>query len=349
MHTLEPIKQGASKAFDRRLLSRLTRLIAPPNVYRQCFHPRTLACCDSLAAADPKRAASDATPTLPPLALPPPLPGAASTLAVASCYRDLSAGSLFTHSPTASEFVRGDTHTHARCLLSSFFDSLLLHYISVHSLPQMEPIFQQREADLSSQQVRQLLLDNEPSPKNKRQRVMPPRSSKNRAREMIKSIREWETCSESSSLFQRAAAAIDQEFAGLSAEEIDHDEALDDTVEVDDTGSIHSAGDEGDGSDADDGSDNNSFVSKDSYQSGDSDWQPSGTTTPLSNEPYSENPSPQSSPAKSSVAGSSASASSTQDSCIDTFESTNNLDSEDPANFPDAPFTPNHLASYSVD
>ena len=121
MHTLEPIKQGASKAFDRRLLSRLTRLLAPPNVYRQCFHPRTLACCDSLAAADPKRAASDATPTLPPPELPPPLPGAASTLAVAACYRDLSAGSLFTHSPTASEFVRGDTHTHTRCLTVFFF------------------------------------------------------------------------------------------------------------------------------------------------------------------------------------------------------------------------------------
>lgn len=210
----------------------------------------------------------------------------------------------------------------------------------------MEPIFQQREADLSSQQVRQLLLDNEPSPKNKRQRVMPPRSSKNRAREMIKSIREWETCSESSSLFQRAATAIDQEFAGLSAEEIDHDEALDDAVEVDETGSIHSAGNN---SEADDGSDDDSFVSKDSYQSGDSDWEPSGTTTPLSNEPYSENPSPQSSPAKSSVAGSPASASSTQESCIDTLDSTNNLDSEDPANFPDAPFTPNHLANYSVD
>ena len=91
----------------------------------------------------------------------------------------------------------------------------------------MEPIFQQREADLSSEQVRQLLLDNEPSPENKRQRVMPPRSSKNRAREMIKNIREWETCSENSSLFQRAAAAIDQEFAGLSAEEIDTNARMD--------------------------------------------------------------------------------------------------------------------------
>ena len=210
----------------------------------------------------------------------------------------------------------------------------------------MEPIFQQREADLSTEQVRQLLLDNEPSPENKRQRVMPPRSSKNRAREMIKNIREWETGSENSSLFQRAAAAIDQEFAGLSAEEIDHDEALDDAVEVEDTGSIHSAGDD---SDADNGADDESFVSKDSYQSGDSDWEPSGTTTPLSNEAYSENISPQSSPAKSSVASSSRSCTPTEGSSIDTTEPPNNLDSEDPANFPGAHFTPNHFASYSVD
>ena len=143
----------------------------------------------------------------------------------------------------------------------------------------MQPVFFQRhEHELTSEQVQQLLQDRPRSPA-KRQRVMPPRGSKTRAVERMREIHEWETCSESSALFQQAAAALDAELAGLQPEErADPDSEPD----IDDAGSILDSAEDSDDS-------ANSFVSRDSWSSRDTEYEPSESTE--STEPTSAAPS----------------------------------------------------------
>lgn len=100
LHTLHPAAPSA-KAFDRRLLLRLAAVLQAPNLYRQSFHPRVLACCDELAAA-PHR--GPATPARLALQHPAARPDHA---VVSTCFSELSAASLFTHSAAAAEHTRG--------------------------------------------------------------------------------------------------------------------------------------------------------------------------------------------------------------------------------------------------
>lgn len=150
----------------------------------------------------------------------------------------------------------------------------------------MQSIFQRQQNEMTSAQVHELLQSSAASPTPpKRQRVLPARGSKTRAVQKIRDIREWETCSESSALFKRAAAVLDQELAGMRPEEIElgddeADAALDNgSIHDDDSEVTDRSGDESDGSD-------DSFVSRDSWDSRDTDWEPSNTEA-LS--PQSEN------------------------------------------------------------
>lgn len=107
LRSLEPIRLPNSphKAFDRRLLLRLAKVLAASNVYRQCLHPTAIACCDALAASANRASASHT-----PISTRADISAADSrrdhTL-VAECVSCLSAGSLFTHSATAAEHLRG--------------------------------------------------------------------------------------------------------------------------------------------------------------------------------------------------------------------------------------------------
>ena len=123
LRSLEPIRLPNSprKAFDRRLLIRLAKILAASNVYRQCLHPTAIACCDALAASANRASAAHATPKAAPHAAPHAAAlNTTSTQAdisasnarrdhalVVDCVSCLSADSLFTHSATAAEHLRG--------------------------------------------------------------------------------------------------------------------------------------------------------------------------------------------------------------------------------------------------
>lgn len=192
------------------------------------------------------------------------------------------------------------------------------------------PIFNSSDADLTAEQVQTLLSDSE---RPRKRRTMPPRRTKTLAADKIRSIHEWENCSENSAMFRQAAARLDMELQHISAEEA---EAMDDTEHVLDSpcSIIHS-----EHSNHESESDL-SFVEKDSLCGEDEDWEPdTDPCTSTSPEPEDEVSEASSQPSETSTP-----------EHINASPSTANTNIEDAIGFfLQDPGPPNLEASYSFD